>query len=98
TPEDPATARFGETFWTFLCRTVPGQFRSAWRLETKRLGDENMPLFDPRLLRSRVVHGLIAEWAVVFAILVLAGPASFAVFLLQAMMAIGALEGVNYFE
>jgi len=98
TPEDPATARFGETFWAFLLRTVPGQFRSAWRLETKRLGDEHMSLTDPRLLRSRVVHGLIVEWAVAFAILLLAGPASFAVFVLQAVMAIGALEGVNYFE
>ena len=34
TPEDPATARFGETYRAFWRRTVPGQFRSAWRLET----------------------------------------------------------------
>jgi alkane 1-monooxygenase len=98
TPEDPATARFGETFWAFLRRTVPGQFRSAWRLETKRLGDESMSLTDPRLLRSRVVHGLVVEWAIAVAILLLAGPASFGVFVLQAVMAVGALEGVNYFE
>lgn len=98
TAEDPATARFGEGFWPFLWRTVPGQFRSAWRLETKRLGDVDMAWNDPRLLRSRVVHGLIAEWLLAFAILALAGPASFAVFILQAVIAIGALEGVNYFE
>jgi|SRR5579862_3927620 len=98
TPEDPATARFGETFWAFFLRTVPGQFRSAWRLETKRLGDENMSLTDPRLLHSRVFHGLLVEWSFAFAILLLAGAASFAVFILQAVMAIAALEGVNYFE
>ncbi|MCA9774596.1 MAG: fatty acid desaturase, partial [Myxococcales bacterium] len=39
TPEDPATARFGESFWHFYRRTIPAQFRSAWRLETARLGD-----------------------------------------------------------
>jgi alkane 1-monooxygenase len=33
TPADPATARFGETFRAFYLRTVPAQFRSAWRLD-----------------------------------------------------------------
>jgi alkane 1-monooxygenase len=32
TPEDPATARFGESYNAFLRRTVAGQLRSAWRL------------------------------------------------------------------
>jgi alkane 1-monooxygenase len=32
TADDPATARFGESYHAFLRRTVPGQFRSAWRL------------------------------------------------------------------
>jgi len=98
TPADPATARFGETFARFYLRTVPAQFRSAWRLETKRLGDEDMGLLDPRLLRSRVVHGLVAEWALAFAILAVAGSAAFVVFLLQALFASRALEVVNYFE
>ncbi len=98
TPEDPATARFGETFLQFFVRTVPAQFRSAWRLETKRLGDEDMPLTDPRLLQSRVVHGLLAEWSLALAILAMCGWSAFAVFLLQALFAIRALEVVNYFE
>ena len=32
TPEDPASARFGESFWAFLPRTVVGSLRSAWSL------------------------------------------------------------------
>jgi alkane 1-monooxygenase len=98
TPEDPATARFGETGIAFLLRTIPGQFRSAWRLETKRLGDEDMPWWDTRLLRSRVVHGLVAEWALAFGILAVAGPGAFAIFLLQAAFAVRLLEAVNYLE
>jgi alkane 1-monooxygenase len=98
TPADPATARFGESFARFYFRTVPAQFRSAWRLETKRLGDEEMALLDPRLLRSRVVHGLVAEWTLAVAILAFAGTAAFFVFLLQALFASRALEVVNYFE
>ncbi len=33
TPEDPASARYGESFWAFLPRTLIGSFRHAWALE-----------------------------------------------------------------
>jgi len=98
TPEDPATARFGETFTQFYLRTVPAQFRSAWRLEAKRLGDEAMPLLDRRQLRNRVLHGVVAEWCLALTLLALFGWAAFAAFLLQAVFASRALEVVNYFE
>ncbi|MDD9932115.1 MAG: alkane 1-monooxygenase, partial [Myxococcales bacterium] len=98
TPQDPATARFGETFVRFYVRTVPAQLRSAWRLETTRLGDPEMRWHDPRILRSRVVHGLIVEWGLAFAILGTCGLAAFVVFLGQALWASRALEVVNYFE
>jgi alkane 1-monooxygenase len=98
TPEDPATARFGESFHRFYLRTVPAQFASAWRLEKKRLGDESMSNLDPRLLRSRVVHGLVVEWSLAFAIGAFAGATAFAAFLLQALFASRLLEIVNYFE
>lgn len=98
TPDDPATAHFGETAVGFLIRTIPAQLRSAWRLEAKRLGDADMSWSDPRLLRSRVLHGLVAEWAAAFVILAIGGPGAFAVFLFQAMIAVRLLEAVNYFE
>src|SRR5699024_9384182 len=37
TPEDPASARMGESFWRFLPRTVIGSVRSAWGIEAERL-------------------------------------------------------------
>jgi alkane 1-monooxygenase len=98
TGDDPATARFGESPTAFLLRTVPGQFRSAWRIETRRLGDADMRWWDPRLLQSRVVHGLLLEWGIATAILVMLGPGAFAIFVLQALLAIRLLEAVNYFE
>ena len=98
TEEDPATARFGEWSGEFLARTVPAQFRSAWRLEAKRLGDVDMPWWDPRLLRSRVVHGLVLEWGTALVILATLGAGAFAAFVLQALLAIRLLEAVNYFE
>ncbi len=98
TPEDPATARYGETFHAFWRRTVPGQLKSAWRLEAKRLGDVDMRWYDLRMLKSRVVHGFLAETAVAITLGVVFGPAALAIFLLQALGAIRLLEAVNYFE
>jgi alkane 1-monooxygenase len=98
TADDPATARFGESFHRFYRRTVPAQFASAWRLEKKRLGDESMSNLDPRLLGSRVVHGLVAEAAFVAGIGALFGWVAVLAFVFQAVLASRLLEVVNYFE
>ncbi len=37
THEDPASARFGESLYRFLPRTLWGSFTSGWRLEAQRL-------------------------------------------------------------
>jgi len=98
TPEDPATARFGESFHAFFRRTVPAQLRSAWRLEAARLGDAEMRGWDPRMLRSAVLHGLVAEWTFALALAAILGWGAFFFHLLQAAWAVRLLECVNYFE
>ena len=98
TREDPATARFGETFRRFYWRTVPAQFRSAWRLETARLGDVNMHWYDARVLRSRVLHGVLIECSMTALLGLCFGPVAVAAQLMQAWWASRALEVVNYFE
>jgi len=37
TPEDPASSRFGESFYAFLPRCVYGSIKSAWEIEKQRL-------------------------------------------------------------
>ncbi|HKA30466.1 MAG TPA: fatty acid desaturase [Candidatus Binatia bacterium] len=98
TSEDAATARFGESATSFLVRTVPEQFRSAWRLEWRRLGDAGMSLWDRRMLRHRVLQGVVVEWTVALMILSALGPGAFAAYLIQAAVAVRLLEAVNYFE
>jgi len=98
TEEDPATARFGETYRNFWRRTVPAQFRSAWVLEARRLGDAKMNLFDPRMLNNNILHGIVVGWSLAFAVLYGFGLAAFVAFLLQAFLAVRLLEVVNYFE
>ncbi len=40
TPDDPASARMGESIWRFTMREWPGAWRRAWALERERLGRE----------------------------------------------------------
>jgi alkane 1-monooxygenase len=98
TADDPATARFGEPFWTFWRRTVPAQFRSAWRIEARRLGDVDMGVLDVRTLRNRVLHGVVAGLALCLAILAAWGPGALGAFVMQAWLAFSFLEAVNWFE
>ena len=48
TPEDPASARMGESYWIFLPRSVVGGARSAWQLEALRLNAQGRSVFSPR--------------------------------------------------
>jgi alkane 1-monooxygenase len=98
TDDDPATARFGESFQRFYFRTVPAQFQSAWRLEATRLGDPDMKWYDLRLLRSRVLHGVVVECGLAAALAAFFGPAALVAHVLQAWWATRALEVVNYCE
>lgn len=98
TPKDAATARFDETFRQFFKRTVPAQFKSAWELESKRLGDPNLPRFDRRMLRHRVLQGVCAQVAITIAYWQLFGPLAVLFFLAQARVAFTLLEVVNYIE
>ncbi len=98
TPADPATARFGETRVQHLRRNLPEQLKSAWKLECTRLGDATLPLLDRRQLGNRVLHGLVAEWAVAALVLAAWGLGAFVAYVGQAWIAITLLECVNFFE
>jgi alkane 1-monooxygenase len=37
TPEDPASARYGEAFWAFLPRTLAGSLAHAWALDRREV-------------------------------------------------------------
>jgi len=43
TPQDCASARFGETVYRFALREIPGGMRRAWRIESARLARRGQP-------------------------------------------------------
>jgi len=95
TPEDPASARLGESFWAFLPRTVVGSIASAWGLERTRLARmERSPwsIHNDILQAWAMTVGLFAVLTAVFGVVVLP-------FLLaQAVIGFSLLEVVNYLE
>ncbi len=98
TPEDPATARFGESLRDFVRRTIPAQWKSAWRLESVRLGDAHMRWTDRRMIHHRVLQGVLAEITIALGYLLALGPIALVFFAVQARAAIALLETVNYIE
>jgi alkane 1-monooxygenase len=99
TPDDPATARFGEKLRDFVRRTIPAQFKSAWELERVRNQiDANTPWYDRRWLSHRVLQGVVAEVLLLAACFAVFGPVAAFFFFMQARAAVFLLETVNYIE
>jgi alkane 1-monooxygenase len=95
TPEDPASSRFGETFWEFLPRSVFGSLRSAWRLEAQQLARLDK---SPWHLSNDVLNAWLMSvvlWGVLTAVF---GPALIPFVIIQAVFGFSLLESVNYLE
>ncbi|MGH3553111.1 MAG: alkane 1-monooxygenase, partial [Mycobacterium sp.] len=95
TPEDPASSRFGETFWEFLPRSVFGSLRSAWRLEAARMRRLDK---SPWHLSNDVLNAWLMSvvfWGVLIAVF---GPALIPFVIIQAVYGFSLLESVNYLE
>jgi len=102
TPEDPSSARYGESFYRFWPRTVSGTWRSAVRLERERLKKLQARVRGPRNQIFQSVAFPLA-WVLFFLVIAKAwtGDFEFLVipyFLAQAVLAFTLLELVNYIE
>lgn len=95
TPEDPATARLGESFYAFWPRTVGGGFCDAWKIEAVRLRKKNKPAVS---MQNRLIRYLVFESILAAAMLSVFGLSGLGYFLIQSLIAVTLLEIVNYVE
>ena len=95
TPEDPASARLGESFWAFWPRTVLGSLRSAWRLESRRLRLRHR---SPWSWRNDILSAWAMSLALAAALVAAFGVEVVPFLLLQAVAGFSLLEVVNYLE
>jgi alkane 1-monooxygenase len=95
TPEDPASSRYGESFYQFLPRTVIGGYKSAWNLEKDRLQGRGMSVWsvnNENLQAWAMSVVLFAGLTAVFGWIVLP------FLLLQAAVSASLFEIINYVE
>lgn len=95
TPEDPASARLGESFWAFLPRTVLGGLRSGWALEVGRLRRNGNR---PWSWRNKVLQAWAMSAVLFGAITGAMGPRVLPFLAVQAVFGFSLLEVVNYLE
>jgi alkane 1-monooxygenase len=95
TPEDPASARLGESFWAFWPRTVVGSVRSAWRLESRRL---RLRRHSPWSWRNDILSAWAMSLALAAGLAAAFGVAVVPFLVLQAVVGFSLLEVVNYLE
>jgi alkane 1-monooxygenase len=99
TPEDPASSRFGETFWEFLPRSVWGSARSAVKLEATRIRRLGRSPWDPRTwLGNDVLNAWLMTVVLFGALIAVFGPALIPFLVIQAVFGFSMLESVNYLE
>ncbi len=95
TPEDSASARFGESIYRFVLRETPGALRRGWQLERRRLIRSGRPILSwhNEILQSYALSlllygGLIAAF----------GPVVLPFLLIQAALSWWKLTSANYVE
>lgn len=95
TPEDPASARLGESFWAFLPRTIGGSLRSAWALERERLQRDGRSAWH---WQNHNLQGWAMSLLLAAGLVAAFGWVVLPLFLLQAFYGASTLESVNYIE
>ncbi len=93
--DDPVTARYNESFYRFWWRAVPGQWRSAWQIEAKRLHKQGKTAWTWNNFLVRVA---VIQLAVLILLVGLGGWLVAGAYLLQSVVGFSLLEFVNYIE
>ncbi|MDO1448828.1 alkane 1-monooxygenase [Rhodocytophaga aerolata] len=95
TMEDPATARYNESFYHFFIRTVPAQWKSGLQIEVKRLSKQQKRRYG---LQNFVIRSMLCQITRMVLLAVWLGTNVFWAYAIQSIFAFFLLEFVNYIE
>lgn len=95
TPEDPTSARMGESFWAFLPRTVWGGLVSAWALERSRLKAQQRSVWS---WHNDNIRAWCVSLALAAGVALWLGWPALGFLLVQGLYGASLLEVVNYVE
>lgn len=95
TPEDPSSARFGESLYAFWFRSVVNAYRSAWNLEFERMNKIGAAKFS---LKNEMLQFQLIQIIAVAAVYYFFGWIVMLYFVSSAVFGFLLLETVNYIE
>jgi len=95
THEDPATAKYNQTVYSFWITSVIRQYISAWKLQHKLLKQNSTHVFSPK---NDMIWYLIIQLAYLLGILLIFGQTALLFALGAAIVGFLLLETVNYIE
>jgi alkane 1-monooxygenase len=95
TPEDPASARLGESIYAFALRELPGAWRRAWASETERLARKSKSVWS---LHNEVLQPLFITVPLYAAMIFVFGPIMLVFLPLQAAFGWWQLTSANFIE
>jgi len=95
TPEDSASARFGESIYQFMFREIPGGIKRAWRLEKQRLQRRGYASWG---WRNQILQSYSLSVVLYGGLIYAFGPVILPFLLIQAAFAWWQLTSANYIE
>lgn len=95
TPEDPSSARYGETVYGFWIRSITESYKSAWHISNNEMKKKGKPVFS---IQNEMVQAHLLQFIFLVLIFALFGYPVILYYLAAAFMGILLLETVNYIE
>ena len=95
TKEDPATARFKQTVYSFWLTSTIRQYFSAWHIQKRLLKNYNLSFFS---LRNDMLWCLMLQGLYLFVVFLVFGKTALLFAVLAAIVGFLLLETVNYIE
>ena len=95
TPEDPASARMGESIYKFALREVPGAFNRAWAIEKDRLGRRGRSVWNSN---NQILQSMALSVVVQLGLLLVFGWLMIPFLIIHNILAWWQLTSANYVE
>ena len=95
TPDDPATAKMGQSVFSFWVTSHFGSYKKAWKIENNRMKKQGKSKFS---LSNRMINYSIANIVLIFGIFYFFDAKVLLAFLLAAIIGILLLGSVDYIE
>lgn len=95
TPEDPASAKMGESVYTFMLREIPGAARRGWKLERQRLEKKGLGFWH---WRNDILHSYAITLLIAVCLLFVFGPAVLPFLFIHHFSGWSQLTFANYVE